>query len=132
MLYSSNIHKMLDKAEEEKELMKQIYNVDIKGNKEAIIKEDFKVNLDIDLSLYGEDIIDKDFQQLQNKLDNFQNDLKGIQVNKYNYQIASLVLFVVISSVGIAGYWIRREYIHLISSILLLLLAAPILAIAGL
>ena len=123
---------MLDKVEEQKELMKKIYDDDIKGNKKVAIEKDCKPIFNMDLSLYGEEIIDKDFQKLQNKLDNFTKDLKSIQVHKFNYQITSAALFVVISSIGIAGYWIRREYIPLISSILLLLFAAPIFAMAGL
>ena len=123
---------MLDKVEEQKELMKKIYDDDIKGNKKVAIEKDCKPIFNMDLSLYGEEIIDKDFQKLQNKLDNFTKDLESIQVHKFNYQITSAALFVVISSIGIAGYWIRREYIPLISSILLLLFAAPIFAMAGL
>ena len=123
---------MLEKVREEKSLMKEIYDKDVITNKEIASTDDYKSTLDIDLSLYGQDIIEKDLQQLQNKLDNFEADLKGIQGNKYNYQITSLVLFIIISALGISGYWIRREYIPLIASILLLLLAAPILAISGL
>lgn len=123
---------MLEKVREEKSLMKEIYDKDVISNKEIASTDDYKSTLDIDLSLYGQDIIEKDLQQLQNKLDNFEADLKGIQGNKYNYQITSLVLFIIISALGISGYWIRREYIPLIASILLLLLAAPILAISGL
>lgn len=74
------------------------------------------------MSLYGQDIIEKDLKHLQSKLDNFELDLKSIQDNKYNYQITSIVLFIVISAIGISGYWIRREYIPLVSSILLLFL----------
>ena len=122
---------MLNKVREQKELMKNIYENDIKENKKLAINS-MKPYYNIDLSIYGEDIIDKDFNLLQNKLDNFEKDLNNIQVHKYNYQITSLVLFILISSLGISGYWIRRDYIPLISSILLLLFAAPILAIAGL
>ena len=122
---------MLDKVKEQKELMKNIYYNDIKKNQEIALKN-LKSSYKVDLSIYGENIIKKDFDQLQTKLDNFDKDLRNIQVHKYNYQITSFVLFIVISAVGISGYWIRREYIPLIASILLLLFAVPMLAIAGL
>ena len=114
---------MIDKVKEQKELMKNIYEKDVKENKKLAINNDYKSTFKVDLSTYGEDIIEKDYQQLQTKLDNFEEDLKNIQVHKYNYQITSLVLFIVITAVGISGYWIRREYIPLISSILLLFFA---------
>ena len=85
---------MLEKVREEKSLMEEIYDKDVISNKEIASTNDYKSTLDIDLSLYGQDIIEKDLQQLQNKLDNFEADLKGIQGNKYNYQITSLVLFI--------------------------------------
>ena len=122
---------MLDEVESQKELMKDIYNNDIKNNKKLAMN-DKKPTFKVDLSMYGENIIDKDFEQLQKKLENFTNDINFIQTHKYNYQITSIVLFVIITAVGISGYWIRREYIPLIASILLLLLSAPLFAIAGL
>ena len=122
---------MMEKVREEKALMKEIYDKDIIANKKIASEKDYKPKLNIDLSLYGQDIIEKDLKHLQSKLDNFELDLKSIQDNKYNYQITSIVLFIVISSIGISGYWIRREYIPLVSSILLLLFAAPMLAISG-
>ena len=122
---------MMEKVREEKALMKEIYDKDIIKNKKIASEKDYKPKLNIDLSLYGQDIIEKDLKHLQSKLDNFELDLKSIQDNKYNYQITSIVLFIVISAIGISGYWIRREYIPLISSILLLFFAAPMLAISG-
>ena len=122
---------MVDKVREQKELMKNIYEKDIIENKRIAIENDYQSTFSIDLSLYGEDIIQKDFQQLQEKLNNFEEDLHNIQVYKYNYQITSLVLFIVIAAFGISGYWIRREYIPLIASILLLFFAVPIIVAAG-
>jgi hypothetical protein len=122
---------MLDEVKSQKELMKDIYNNDIKNNIKLAMN-DKKPSFKVDLNMYGENIIDADFEQLQKKLENFEKDLSFIQTHKYNYQITSMVLYVIITSVGISGYWIRREYIPLISSIILLLLAAPLFAIAGL
>lgn len=122
---------MITEVERQKELMKQIYEEDILKNKE-LAEKDKKSTFNIDLSIYGEDTIKKDFDQLQTKLESFETDLYKIQTHKFNYQIASLVVFLVLSLVGISGYWLRRDYIPLISSILLILFAAPILAIAGL
>ena len=122
---------MITEVKRQKELMKKIYENDILGNKQ-LAEKDMKSTFNIDVSLYGEDIIKKDFDQLQTKLDNFENDLNRIQKHKYNYQISSLVLFIIISAVGVCGYWLRRDYMPLTASILLLLLAAPISAMAGL
>ena len=122
---------MITEVKRQKELMKKIYEDDILGNKQ-LAEKDMKSTFNIDVSLYGEDIIKKDFDQLQTKLDNFENDLNRIQKHKYNYQISSLVLFIIISAVGVCGYWLRRDYMPLTASILLLLLAAPISAMAGL
>ena len=46
--------------------------------------------------------------------------------------MASLILFIIISVVGVSGYWLRRDYIPWIAFILLLLLAAPVFVMAGL
>ena len=95
---------MIDKVKEQKELMKNIYEKDVKENKKLAINNDYKSTFKVDLSTYGEDIIEKDYQQLQTKLDNFEEDLKNIQVHKYNYQITSLVLFIIIYTLGISDY----------------------------
>ena len=131
LLYSSNIKEMIKQVSKQKDLMKDIYEINILKSKQNAEKE-MKPYFNIDISIYGEDIIKKDFDQLQNKLNNFEKDLNRIQTPKYNYQIASLVLFIVISAVGVSGYWLRRDYLPLISSILLLFLAAPITAMSGL
>ena len=117
---------MIEKVSEQKDLMKEIYS-EVKQNRDDILG-----NFDLDFSIYGEEIIEKDFNELQKKLDNFQNDLNSIQVHKFNFQITSLVFFIVISIFGVSGYWIRRDYIPLIASIFLLILSAPVFAMAGL
>ena len=117
---------MIEKVDEQKNLMKDIYS-EIKEKKDSI-----EGYFDLDFSIYGQNIIDNDFNELQNKLNNFQVDLNNIQTNKFNFQISSLVLFIIISIFGISGYWIRRDYIPLIASISLLILAAPVFAMAGL
>ena len=113
---------------EQKDLMKNIYD-EVLYYKNNITRDNF---FNLDLSLYGEDIINKDFNELQNKLDNFKKDLNGIQSPKFNFQISSLVLFIIISIFGISGYFVRRDFIPLIASILLLILAAPVFAMGGL
>ena len=113
---------------EQKDLMKNIYD-EVLYYKNNITRDNF---FNLDLSIYGEDIINKDFNELQNKLDNFKKDLNGIQSPKFNFQISSLVLFIIISIFGISGYFVRRDFIPLIASILLLILAAPVFAMGGL
>ena len=83
---------MMEKVREEKALMKEIYDKDIIANKKIASEKDYKPKLNIDLSLYGQDIIEKDLKHLQSKLDNFELDLKSIQDNKYNYQITFRLL----------------------------------------
>ena len=124
---------MIQNVKEQKDLMNKIYNQDVLANKEKAesIAKKRPNTIKIDLSIYGEDVINKDFTELQNKLDNFEKDLNSIQIPKFNYQITSLVLFIIFAAVGISGYWLRREYIPLISSIILLLLGAPIIAVGG-
>ena len=121
---------MLDKVSEQKDLMEKIYE-EVIHNKNYCT-DNKKPNFGVDLSIYGEDIIDKDYKELQKKLENFQTDLKSIQVHKFNFQICSLVFFIILSIFGISGYWARREFMPLIASISLLMFAAPVFIIAGL
>ena len=74
---------MITEVKRQKELMKKIYEDDILGNKQ-LAEKDMKSTFNIDVSLYGEDIIKKDFDQLQTKLDNFEKDLNSIQIPKSN------------------------------------------------
>ena len=68
----------------------------------------------------------------EEKYSNFDEDLYKIQKHKYHFQISSLVLFIIISLIGISGYWLRREYIPRIESLLLLILSALVFVIAEL
>ena len=86
----------------------------------------------VNVSIYGESIIKDSHKILIQKLVNFNDDLYTIQKHKFRFQISSLVLFIIISIIGVAGYWLRREYIPWVASLLLLLLAAPVFGMAGL
>lgn len=122
---------MMEYTQEQKELLVKIYDETMNNQKalKAILGED---NKNVNTTIYGLDVITSDKENLVKKLENFYDDLYGIQKHKFRFQISSLVLFVVISILGVAGYWIRREYIPWIASILLLLLAAPVFVMAGL
>ena len=122
---------MMEYTQEQKELLVKIYDETMNNQKalKAILGED---NKNVNTTIYGLDVITSDKENLVKKLENFYDDLYGIQKHKFRFQISSLVLFVVISILGVAGYWIRREYIPWIASILLLLLAAPVFVVAGL
>ena len=123
---------MMDYVKEQKELMESIYKETFK-NKDAIV-EIFKGDTDpnVNVSLYGESLIKESHKILIEKMENFNKDLYKIQKHKFRFQVASLILFLIISLVGIAGYWVRREYIPWIASLLLLILAAPVFGMAGL
>ena len=112
--------------------MESIYKETFK-NKDAIV-EIFKGDTDpnVNVSLYGESLIKESHKILIEKMENFNKDLYKIQKHKFRFQVASLILFLIISLVGIAGYWVRREYIPWIASLLLLILAAPVFGMAGL
>jgi hypothetical protein len=86
----------------------------------------------VNVSIYGESIIKDSHKILIQKLVNFNDDLYRIQKHKFRFQISSLVLFIITSIIGVAGYWLRREYIPWVASLLLLLLAAPVFGMAGL
>ena len=123
---------MMDYVKEQKELMESIYKETFK-NKDAIV-EIFKGDTDpnVNVSLYGESLIKESHKILIEKMENFNKDLYKIQKHKFRFQVASLILFLIISLVGIAGYWVRREYIPWIASLILLILAAPVFGMAGL
>ena len=109
---------MMEYTQEQKELLVKIYDETMNNQKalKAILGED---NKNVNTTIYGLDVITSDKENLVKKLENFYDDLYGIQKHKFRFQISSLVLFVVISILGVAGYWIRREYIPWIASILL-------------
>ena len=123
---------MMDYVKEQKELMESIYKETFK-NKDAIV-EIFKGDTDpnVNVSLYGESLIKESHKILIEKMENFNKDLYKIQKHKFRFQVASLILFLIISLVGIARYRVRREYIPWIASLLLLILAAPVFGMAGL
>ena len=77
---------MIQNVKEQKDLMNKIYNQDVLANKEKAesIAKKRPNTIKIDLSIYGEDVINKDFTELQNKLDNFEKDLNSIQIPKFN------------------------------------------------
>ena len=123
---------MMNYVKKQKELMESIFQETFKnkGELNEIFKNENETKVNI--SIYGESIIRESHKVLVEKLEKFDHDLYKIQKHKYRFQLASLALFVIISIAGVAGYWLRREYIPWVSSLLLLLLAAPVFAMAGL
>lgn len=121
---------MLEKATEQKEVLKEIE--DETYGKINEFKTQFDKKENITTALYGEEMIKESNKNLSIKYQNFYDDLYSIQKHKFRFQVFSLVLFILISLGGISGYWIRREYIPWIASLLLLILAAPVFIMAGL
>ena len=121
---------MMDYVLKQKELMNNIYKETI-DNQNFLI-ELMKDNESINPNIYGLDLINSAKADIAKKYDNFERDLYSIQKHKFRFQISTLILFIIISVVGVAGYWIRRDYIPLIASMLLLLFAAPVFVMAGL
>ena len=121
---------MIEYVDGQRELMENIFDetMKIKDRLEASVETTKYFNS----SLYGEALIKSDHERLVNKYKSFVEDVDGIQKHKFRFQVCSLILFILISFLGIAGFWIRREYIPWIASIILLLLAAPVFIMAGL
>ena len=121
---------MIDYVDGQKELMQNIFDetMKLKDRLEASVETTKYFNS----SLYGEALIRSDHERLVNKYQSFVDDVDSIQKHKFRFQVCSLVLFLLVSAIGLAGFWIRREYIPWIASIILLLLAAPVFIMAGL
>ena len=125
---------MIDFVNMRKELMNLTYQ------KITIIKGDLDYLIDstpiekFDKIKY----LNKNFKYIENnhnkiytKLDNFSKHISGGENVKYYFQITSLVLFLAIPCFGIYGYWIKRSIIPWISSIIVLLIPAPIFLFSG-
>ena len=121
---------MMNYVQDQKDLLNGIYEETFKNLKN--LKELLKDEPNVNVTMYGENIIVETNKELSEKYDNFYDDLYRIQKHKFRFQVSSLVLFLIISIAGVAGYWVRREYIPWIASIILLLLASPVFAMAGL
>ena len=121
---------MMERALEEKDVIDEVETITYNKLKE--FQKDFSDKEGITTSLYGESLIKKSNQELKEKYQQFYDDVYTIQKHKFRFQVASLILFVLITLIGVGGYWVRREYIPWIASNLLLLLAAPVFVMAGL
>ena len=121
---------MMERALEQKKVLAKVETLTY--NQLDRFKKEFSNHENITTSLYGESLIKQSNKDLSEKYQKFYDDLYTIQKHKFRFQVASLVLFVLISIFGVAGYWVRREYIPWIASNLLLLLAAPVFIMGGL
>jgi flagellar biogenesis protein FliO len=127
---NSNISKMMDFTQDQKELLRKVLDETLMNQQvlAGIFKNDKKVNT----TIYGLNLIESDTNVLEQKLQSFYDDLYAIQKHKFRFQVSALILFLLISLIGVAGYWVRREYIPWIASVLLILLSAPVFIMAGL
>ena len=121
---------MMERALEQKDVLADVEKITYAKLDE--FKKGFSKDENITTALYGESLIKKSNQDLSEKYQNFYDDVYSIQKHKFRFQVASLILFILISVFGVLGYWVRREYIPWIASNLLLLLAAPVFIMAGL
>ena len=120
----------MERALEQKDVIDDVEKITYDKINE--FKKEFSDNSNITTSLYGESLIKKSNADLKEKYQNFYDDLYTIQKHKFRFQVSSLILFILITIIGVGGYWVRREYIPWIASNLLLLLAAPVFIMAGL
>ncbi len=127
---SSNINKMMNYVKSQKELMNNIYKETIQNQND--LKNLIGNENGINPNIYGLDLINSAKDNLGVKYENFNKDLYKIQKHKFRFQVSALILFIIITIIGVGGYWLRRDYLPLISSMLLLLLAAPVFVMAGL
>lgn len=124
---------MIDNAMEEKKTMEGIYDETMAAQRALKANFESEPNPQVTTSIYAMDLIEKDHKLLIQKIEQFSTDLKGIQDSKFAYQISSLVIFVLVGSLGgILGYVTRREFIPFTASLLLLLFSVPAFVIAGL
>lgn len=121
---------MMDFTQDQRELLRKILDETLMNQQvlAGIFKNDKKVNT----TIYGLHLIESDTNVLDKKLESFYDDLYSIQKHKFRFQVSALILFLLISLIGVAGYWVRREYIPWIASVLLVLLSAPVFIMAGL
>lgn len=121
---------MMNYVKKQKVLMNGIYKETIDNQNLLIrlMKDDKSINPNI----YGLDLITSAKDNLNKKYENFNKDLYKIQKHKFRFQVSALILFIVISLVGVSGYWLRRDFIPWIASMLMLLLASPVFVMAGL
>ena len=129
---------MMDEVKRQKGILENLYTKTLDDRKNSLneslssVKDKDGKNLNIDANIYGESIIRENYNVLKGKMEQFDKDLYKIQKHKYRFQIAALVLFIILSIVGISGYWLRREYIPWIAGMFLFLLSSPVFAMAGL
>ncbi len=121
---------MLDYTEEQQELLEDLLEETKKNQK--VLENIFKGDKNVNTSIYGLKLIEEDTQNLVQKYENFYDDLYRIQKHKFRFQVAALILFILITAIGIGGYYIRREWVSWIASSLLILLSCPVFIMAGL
>lgn len=94
-------------------------------------EENYKGNANVTTTLYDGDNIKKDHKLLVQKLENFSDDLGSRQKHKFRYQVCVYIIFILLSVVGLLGYYVRRAYLPWTAHILLLLFGASVFIIAG-
>ena len=121
---------MIEYVEDQNEEMQKIYDETMDAHE--AFEKNYKSNTNVTTAIYGASLIEKDHQNLKNKFTAFTEDLDHIQKHKYRFQVWLLLLFVILGIGGLAGFWIRRDFIPWIAFMCLMLLSVPIFVIAGL
>ena len=93
---------MMDFTQDQKELLRKVLDETLMNQQvlAGIFKNDKKVNT----TIYGLNLIESDTNVLEQKLQSFYDDLYAIQKHKFRFQVSALILFLLISLIGVAGY----------------------------
>ena len=89
---------MLDYTEEQQELLEDLLEETKKNQK--VLENIFKGDKNVNTSIYGLKLIEEDTQNLVQKYENFYDDLYRIQKHKFRFQVAALILFILITAIG--------------------------------
>ena len=81
---------MMNYVQDQKDLLNGIYEETFKNLKN--LKELLKDEPNVNVTMYGENIIVETNKELSEKYDNFYDDLYRIQKHKFRFQVSSLVL----------------------------------------
>ena len=119
---NSSINKVIDFVEKQNIEMIKIYSETLNYMKiiqKTEIKNEKGEILNYIKEIYMEDSITKDINKISEKMKNFINDIKKTQIKKFIYQIIYLILLPILTTIGILGVFLRRNYLPWLSSFIL-------------
>ena len=119
---NSSINKVIDFVEKQNIEMNKIYSETLNYMKiiqKTEIKNEKGEILNYIKEIYMEDSITKDIYKISEKMKNFINDIKKTQIKKFIYQIIYLILLPILTTIGILGVFLRRNYLPWLSSFIL-------------